>query len=317
MYRRPRSYSAPRDYKKDISQLQSLSALTLADLKKVRRYVVDYPERVKVIEDQNILITVQNKKIDRENEAATQRALSDHARKEAEKDTIRKPIRERQAQLLDYLLASKTWFGGFEADIRGRRYRLAHGAQSAYEEYLALEKKWSELRLYVEVSLPPDRTPHIAKKKAPADYTVLRIAGANLRLFYKQFSIEQIDAEIKKRETELQKDQDKIQDMRARAASKESETRAQAKKFKRDLEQQLSLYSCCPYCTGPLTAGNAHLDHIYPVSKGGLSTKQNLLFVCSPCNIRKKNLTLRAFVRENGYDFDSIAQSLETLGKDF
>ena len=178
-------------------------------------------------------------------------------------------------------MATKTWFGGFEADIQGRRYRLAQAAQPAYEEYLALQKKLSDLRLSAEVSLRPDQTPHVAKKKAPADYTVLRIAGASLRLFYKQFSLEQIDAEIKKRETELHKEQEKIQEIRARAATKESETRAQAKKFKRDLENQLSLCSCCPYCRGPLTAGNAHLDHIYPVSKGGLSTKKNVLFVCS------------------------------------
>ncbi len=317
MYGRRRSYSAPRDYKKDISQLQSLSALTLTDLKKVRRYVVEYPARIKSIENENIQITEQNKQIDRENEAAIQRAKAAHARKEEEKDSLRKPLLERETQLIDYLRASKTWFGGFEAEFGGHKYRLVQAAQPAYEEYRAIKKKYSDLRLLGEVFTPPQRTPHIPKKKPPADYTVLRIAGANLRVFYKQFSIEQIDAEIKKREAELQKDQEKIQEIRARAASKESETRAQAKKYKRELEQQLSLYSCCPYCRGPLTAGNAHLDHIYPVSKGGLSTKQNVLFVCSPCNIRKKNLTLRVFVRENGYDFDSIAQSLEILGKDF
>ena len=171
--------------------------------------------------------------------------------------------------------------------------------------------------MYIEsVSLPAQK-PRIANKKPPADYTVLKIAGASLRVFFNKFSLDQIDAEIRKRETDLLKDKDKLQEIRARAASNELEIRAQAKRFRSDVEKQMRVFNNCPYCEATLDPGNAHLDHIYPVSKGGQSTNRNLVFVCSACNLKKKMHTLRIFVRDAGYDFDRIASRLEVLGKDF
>lgn len=317
MYGRRRSVPNPRDYKKDISRLQSLNGLTLEDLKKIKRYVSEYPDRVRLVKIENDRIAEENRQIDRENEAAEKRAKEEHAHRERQKDAIRKPIRDRQLILIDYFKASKVWFGGFEAKIGSERYRLANVAKPAYDEYLSLEKKWSDLGLYVDYVSLPKRKPRVAMKKPPADYTVLRISGASLRVVFKDFSLEQIDAEIKIREAGLQKEKDKTQEMKARAASNELEIRAQAKRLRSDLGKQKKLVIFCPYCEGPLDSGNAHLDHIYPVSKGGQSTNKNLVFVCSPCNLKKKMHTLRVFVRDSGYNFDRIASRLEALGKDF
>jgi hypothetical protein len=316
-WRRKITIAKARDYKKDISQLQSLNALTLTDLKKVRRYVAEYPARLEEIKKENTQIEGINKQIDIDNEEAKQKAISEHSVREKKKDILREPIRRRQSQLLGYLMSSKVWFGGFEASISGSRYRLSNAAKPAYEEYLALEKKWSDLNLHAESVRFPEKTPHVAKKKPPPDYTVLRIAGASVRVFYKRFSLEEINDKIKSHEAEEQKEKDKIQEIKARAAANELETRAQAKKFRSDFEIQLRQVECCPYCEESLSLGDAHLDHIYPVSKGGLSTKKNLVFVFSSCNLKKQRNTLRVFVRESGYDFERIAFRLELLGKDF
>jgi 5-methylcytosine-specific restriction endonuclease McrA len=72
----------------------------------------------------------------------------------------------------------------------------------------------------------------------------------------------------------------------------------------------------CPYCGGDLGA-TPHADHIYPVSKGGQSTHVNLVFVCMQCNLRKSDLTLRAFAKTFAYDYMAIERRLEDLGKEF
>ncbi len=44
----------------------------------------------------------------------------------------------------------------------------------------------------------------------------------------------------------------------------------------------------CPYCGQPL-GGHFHLDHVWPVSKGGPTTPDNVLPVCPSCNSSKKD----------------------------
>ncbi len=72
----------------------------------------------------------------------------------------------------------------------------------------------------------------------------------------------------------------------------------------------------CPYCGGPL--GNSpHADHIHPVAKGGLSTWQNMVYICMKCNIKKSHATLTAFAAKEGRDLTAILARLRTLGKEF
>tara|TARA_Y200000002_G_C22613607_1_gene634967 strand:- start:116 stop:1222 length:1107 start_codon:yes stop_codon:yes gene_type:complete len=72
----------------------------------------------------------------------------------------------------------------------------------------------------------------------------------------------------------------------------------------------------CPYCHKSRALKTAQADHIHPVNKGGLSTIQNMVVVCKPCNQKKRNFTLRNFAKKNNLDFEAICLRLEKLGKD-
>ena len=47
----------------------------------------------------------------------------------------------------------------------------------------------------------------------------------------------------------------------------------------------------CQYCAIDLTPETATVDHVLPVSRGGLSDFDNLVSSCTPCNERKGNRT--------------------------
>ena len=82
------------------------------------------------------------------------------------------------------------------------------------------------------------------------------------------------------------------------------------------VKKHLSSSHPCPYC-GKALGTDFHADHIYPVIKGGLSTIQNMVNVCSSCNLAKRDLTLNAFIRKFGLNRDEIESRLETLDKEF
>lgn len=86
------------------------------------------------------------------------------------------------------------------------------------------------------------------------------------------------------------------------------------------LKSSIKRNEFCPYCGIKLNYNNKqdiHLDHIYPLSKGGMSTRKNLVYVCGSCNLKKSNLTLRGFIKKYSLDRDKIEMMLEELGKDF
>ena len=98
----------------------------------------------------------------------------------------------------------------------------------------------------------------------------------------------------------------------ALAAAHLSKTRDFAETIKR----QLSVPDMCPYCQQPIK-DNRHADHIYPVSRGGLSVPENMVNICSACNSKKGDMTLRAFIKKYKLDSKRIEQVLESLGKSF
>ena len=55
--------------------------------------------------------------------------------------------------------------------------------------------------------------------------------------------------------------------------------------------QNLIQSTNCYYCQTPLTAKTVTMDHIVPVSRGGRSTKGNVVPCCKECNNQKKHLT--------------------------
>ena len=46
---------------------------------------------------------------------------------------------------------------------------------------------------------------------------------------------------------------------------------------------------CCPYCGKGLNESNRHIDHMNPVSKGGLHSVSNLIMCCDRCNVSKSD----------------------------
>lgn len=108
----------------------------------------------------------------------------------------------------------------------------------------------------------------------------------------------------------------KVDSYRAYAASYFEQTRKLGAVIRKKLlEQELFLVGC-PYC-GNAMGDTPHADHIYPISKGGLSTIQNMVLVCSECNLRKSDITLREFINRRSLSRNTVEQNLETLKKTF
>ena len=48
----------------------------------------------------------------------------------------------------------------------------------------------------------------------------------------------------------------------------------------------------CYHCEKKFARGELTMDHLIPLSRGGRSTKKNIVVSCKECNSRKKNLTV-------------------------
>lgn len=116
----------------------------------------------------------------------------------------------------------------------------------------------------------------------------------------------------KQMEESERKERKKItqQRIKAQADAYREDIREQSETIKRRLKKTEK----CPYCDGPLGEG-PHADHIYPVNRGGLSTTDNMINVCSSCNLTKGALTLRQFCEKTGFSQAKIEKHLDLLGK--
>ena len=47
----------------------------------------------------------------------------------------------------------------------------------------------------------------------------------------------------------------------------------------------------CKYCKAPLSAKDATADHMWPVSKRGRTTRENIVAACRECNVIKGDLS--------------------------
>ena len=74
-------------------------------------------------------------------------------------------------------------------------------------------------------------------------------------------------------------------------------------------------YPQCPNCESELIYENCHVDHIYPANRGGLKVPDNIILICSPCNLSKSADSLRSFAKRNHLNFDKIITRLEEMGK--
>jgi 5-methylcytosine-specific restriction endonuclease McrA len=102
------------------------------------------------------------------------------------------------------------------------------------------------------------------------------------------------------------------EDYKNRAKRNEKEVRKIGDTVKRKIVTTMH----CPYCTTLMNDGG-HVDHIYPISKGGHSVETNMVKVCGDCNLKKGSLTLREFIAKYKLDRDAIERRLDELGKKF
>jgi 5-methylcytosine-specific restriction endonuclease McrA len=72
----------------------------------------------------------------------------------------------------------------------------------------------------------------------------------------------------------------------------------------------------CPYCNEKKNIKYSQADHIHPITKGGLTTIQNMILVCKLCNSLKKGSTLRVFCKKFQFNFNEVCDRLEKQGKD-
>jgi hypothetical protein len=101
----------------------------------------------------------------------------------------------------------------------------------------------------------------------------------------------------------------------AKLASYEDKSRNVGQSLMSSMKANLKSPYHCPYCNKKTAKTKLHVDHINPVSNGGLSVERNLVPVCSECNLDKSDLSLRAFCKKNKLDFESICDTLESMGK--
>ena len=148
---------------------------------------------------------------------------------------------------------------------------------------------------------------------------------ALLDLFYSEKKLKDLEkakeiqgSRNKKFETKIERGEALVEKHRAFSYAHQEKTRDLADDLKpRVQREQIKIIGeICPYCQQSIGADH-HLDHIHPVSKGGLSKKENLILVCKKCNIKKSDQTLRNFIKNFNLDEHKISTNLELLGKDW
>lgn len=319
-----RSIKVARDYKKEIPRLSKIDGLDLKDLVKIKNYLVNFPSKSSSIADENRKANAENERRTKVNERRHESWLREKrlvensydnqfiAPIEYQLDLLKKELIQYKTSAIGSLLSSdsiKSRVLGRECYFKGDR---------AKEIISEIEGLWMKRRQYAQsrpVPPEPQKLELIPIKNMPKEYTVLSIAGSKVRVFYRDFKLDNVERLIRISTEQVEKEQKKIKEFKARADRTEAAVRNQAKQYLRGLSDQLAKYDGCPYCGAELNKNNFHQDHIHPVSKGGLSTSGNLVFVCVTCNLKKSDKSLRVFLREQGFNFDVVSDRLDLLGK--
>ena len=133
-------------------------------------------------------------------------------------------------------------------------------------------------------------------------------------LTYLKTALNSYRSTAKKNETAKQVKKKK-QERSATLAAYEDKSRNVGKSIMAKMKSDVSSPFYCPYCFKKTPKTKIHVDHINPVSNGGLSVERNLVPVCSDCNLSKSDLSLRAFCKKNSYDFEVVCNTLDSMGK--
>jgi DNA repair exonuclease SbcCD ATPase subunit len=186
----------------------------------------------------------------------------------------------------------------------GRFWKRDRSAEEAlYVEKHKLEKRCKVLRGIVgSVDPVPEHHENPYSKRGPDTFHQREA----------QWRLDSVKAELERHLEALGGDTarlERLEAVEARVFQKERELAAKLRLTFKPTDQ-------CPYCGRPL-GSNPHLDHIYPVSKGGLSVSTNLVFVCLQCNQWKSDMTLAVFLKANNLDRQAVEARLTHLAKDF
>jgi 5-methylcytosine-specific restriction endonuclease McrA len=71
-------------------------------------------------------------------------------------------------------------------------------------------------------------------------------------------------------------------------------------KLSKHINQLIKDRFFCYWCGMELTGKSFHIDHIYPLSKGGTHTKDNICIACPTCNLKKGNKMPFEFQKQIG-----------------
>jgi hypothetical protein len=300
----------------------NFSNLSLIDLKKIKKSKEKYDENIEIYNLESSKILKENEQLKKNYESertvlnnwwATTRTPLEKELKRAEYNLEQQKISfvDKFANASGFIDSEPVKFNFWNLKNNEKTYKLI-------AEYELIKKKLSD----AEKSKPKNsfngRVPEYQKfPNKPRHDQPFTINGAKVRIDLDKLKISIISNLIEAKIQDEKISNEKVNQLKARAATVEKDTRHQAKKYRSDFASQKRVIPVCPYCGGSLNESDSHLDHIYPVSKGGQSVLRNLVFVCSKCNLKKKTQTLRLFIISAGLEESLIYQRLDKLSKDF
>lgn len=319
-----RTYRYTKKKKKSSGTISNLTALNIGDLKKIKKSLENYKEKKEAHNRKILPIVEKNKKItevNKKNKKEYDRWLDEFTEKVINKT-------QKQLEILwDRICLEEvgllTSFLEKTISVNGKRIPYATGAHLV-EEYREIKNKLSIHRKKVsdtrsKLTSLTKRSSHVPSFKYQDPY--ISINGTRVKLDLERWNIDEIEKELNEKieleNRQKQREQDKLNSLKSRAAKNESEVRAQASKYRYLLDQQIAKWNGCPYCFKIMNSSDAQLDHIYPVAKGGKTAKENLVYVCSKCNRKKGKLTINKFISTHRLNQEKVFKVLRFHKKDF
>ena len=187
--------------------------------------------------------------------------------------------------------------------------------------YLADDKRFLPQFSHKDQHDPEDKDAHLNNLYYGhlEQFHRIQVTNSGMDSYWAEFrnlldSLPHIRREVLKKEKSA-KTKKKKQERSATLAAYEDKSRNIGRSIMAKMKSEVSSPFYCPYCSKKMPKTKIHVDHINPVSNGGLSVERNLVPVCSDCNLSKSDLSLRAFCKKNSYDFDQVCNTLEDMGK--
>ncbi|WP_404399912.1 HNH endonuclease [Idiomarina seosinensis] len=215
---------------------------------------------------------------------------------------------EKQSALTKFFkrkpIGSKSWFSKEITTLIQKECELRKTLESLMEDIGSLEHSVTDGRHSVS-----EMNKLVSSK-------VTKVNNAKVRLIALEKAIHFLREQESTVEAIKKSSESKEATYKAYKAAYFAKSRTLAKEVKGVLEEQLSTLENCPYC-GEDIGVEPHADHIYPISKGGLSTESNMVLVCKDCNLAKSNYTLREFIERQRLNRQLVENNLRLLRKDF